>query len=58
MTPTSEAQKRASARFRDKRRRVELLLDPNSQEARALDRLTEEHGSVAAAVRYALLNVR
>lgn len=58
MTAATEAQKRATAKHREKRRRVELLLDPRSEEARALDRLTEAHGSQAAAVRYALLNVK
>jgi hypothetical protein len=54
----TDAQKRATAKHRQARRRVELLLDPNSPEARALDRLTDTHGSVAAAVRHALLNAR
>lgn len=57
MTAT-EAQKRASAKHRQTRRRVELLLDPHSPESRALDRLVEIHGSIAAAVRYALLNAK
>lgn len=55
---TSEAQKRASTAHRQKRRRVELLLDPRSEESHALDRLVEAHGSVSAAVRFALLNVK
>lgn len=55
---SSEAQKRATVKHRLARRRVELLLDPRSPEARALDRLVEQHGSVAEAVRYALRNVR
>jgi hypothetical protein len=55
---TSEAQKRAAIKHRQSRRRVELLLDQGSPESRALDRLIEAHGSVAAAVRFALLNVK
>lgn len=57
MTAT-EAQKRASVKHRQTRRRVELLLDPRSPESHALDRLVETHGSIAAAVRYALLNAK
>lgn len=55
---TSAAQKQATIRHRQKQRRVDILLDPRSPESRALDRLAEEQGSVAAAVRYALLNVK
>lgn len=55
---TSEASKRATAKHRQGRRRVELLLDPRSPESHALDRLVEAHGSVAAAVRFALLNAK
>lgn len=55
MPPTTPAQKRATLKHREQRRRVELLLDPSSPESRALDRLIERHGSVAAAVRAALL---
>lgn len=55
---TTEAERRASANYRKKQRRVELLLDPRSPEARALDQLVESHGTVSAAVRFALLNVK
>lgn len=53
----TEAQKRATIKHRQSRRRVEVLLDPRSEESRALDRLIEVHGDHAKAVRYALLNV-
>lgn len=51
----TEAEKRATIKHRQSRRRVEILLDPRSDESRALDRLIEAHGSQAAAVRFALL---
>jgi hypothetical protein len=51
----SDAHKRAAVKYRQKQRRVEILIDPRSDEARALDRLVEAHGSVSAAVRFALL---
>jgi hypothetical protein len=54
----SDAHKRAAVKYRQKQRRVECLLDPRSDEAHALDRLVEAHGSVAGAVRFALLNAR
>lgn len=54
----TQAQIAASARYREKRRRVELVLDPRSPESHALDRLIEAHGSTAAAVRFALLNAK
>lgn len=50
-----EAQTDRTRKLREKRRRVELLLDPAGPEAQALDRLTAVHGSVAAAVKAALL---
>ena len=52
---TSDAGYRATIKHRQKQRRVEVLLDPRSDESRALDRLIEAHGSQAAAVRFALL---
>lgn len=54
----SEAQKRATIKHRQSRRRVEVLLDPRSPESHALDRLIEQEGNQAAAVRFALLNVK
>lgn len=51
----TEAQKRRAVKYRQKQRRVELLLDPRSDESRALDRLIEAHGDMAKAVRFALL---
>lgn len=51
----SEARLRANRKFRQKQRRVECLIDPRSPESHALDRLIEEQGSTAAAVRFALL---
>jgi hypothetical protein len=51
----SDAHKRAAEKYRAKRRRVELTLDPRSDESRILDRLIEVHGSLAAAIRFALL---
>lgn len=54
----TEAQKRASVKFRQKQRRVEVLLDPRSPESHALDRLIEAHGTQAAAVRFAILNAK
>ena len=56
MTPTSDAQKRATANHRKKRRRIEILIDPDSPESRALDKLVDQLGSVAAAVKFALRN--
>lgn len=55
---TSPAQKLATVKHRQKKRRVDVLIDPRSDESRALDRLIEAHGNQAAAVRYALLNVK
>lgn len=55
---TSPAQKLATVKHRQKKRRVDVMLDPRSDESRALDRLVEAHGSVAGAVRFALLNAR
>lgn len=54
----SDAQKRATVKYRLKQRRVDILLDPRSDESRALDRLVEAHGSVSAAVRFAILNAK
>lgn len=54
----SDAHKRAAVKYRQKRRRVELVLDPRSDESRALDRLIEEHGDKTKAIRFALLNVK
>lgn len=51
----TEAQKRATIKHRKARIRVEVVLDPRSDEARALHRLVEDHGTVSAAVRFALL---
>ena len=58
LVTTTPAQIKATLAYRQRRRRVELLIDPRSPESRALDRLIEKHGSQAAAVRFALLNVR
>lgn len=52
---TSPAQKLATVKHRQSKRRVDILIDPRSDESRALDRLIEAHGSQAAAVRFALL---
>lgn len=54
----TNAGQRATIAHRQKRRRVELLMVPNSDEARALDELAELLGSQSAALRYAILNVQ
>lgn len=52
---SSPAAIRATIKHRQKQRRVEVLIDPRSDESRALDRLIEAHGSTSAAVKAALL---
>lgn len=52
---TSPAQKRATVNHRTKRRRIEIMMHPESPESAALDRLAKIYGSQAAGIRFALL---
>lgn len=52
---TSEAQRRAVAKHRASKRRIDLQLAEGSPEVRALDRLIDQHGNTTAAIRAALL---